>query len=284
MEGGGLTDQRDDAERLRMRERPRAWPVMRQVWRHLAFLHWEVEAEAVRRLLPPGLEVDTWQGRAYVGVVPFTIAGTRTPLLPPLPVLSAFHEVNVRTYVRRAGEGGASGAGVGVRDPGVWFFSLDAASRLAVRGARIAYRLPYYHAKMAMTVSEGGDGSARGAPSAGPTISYSSRRTGRHDGHPRIACAYRPIAPVAEAQPGTLEFFLAERYVLYSWDGRRLRSARVHHPPYPLQVAEVTDLAETLVAAGGVPRPAAPPPLVHYASEVSVRIYAPKMVSPTLAP
>src|SRR5262249_29684602 len=117
-----------DDERLRMRERPTGVAVMRQVWRHLGFLHWKVEAEAVARLLPPGLEVDRFEDEAWVGVVPFTIPSTRPPFAPP------FHEVNVRTYVHRAG-----------RDPGVWFFSLDAASRLAVAGARIAYRLPYFH-------------------------------------------------------------------------------------------------------------------------------------------
>jgi uncharacterized protein len=204
-----------DAERLRMREPPPGVPVMRQTWRHLAFLHWTVDAAAVARLLPPGLDVDTFGGEAWLGVVPFTIPRTRPPLAPP------FHEVNVRTYVHRRG-----------REPGVWFFSLDAASRLAVAGARLAYNLPYFHARMHMTV-------------AGDSITYASRRTGRgrDPDPPRIDCSYAPTGPASPAQPGTLEFFLAERYLLYAWDHRRLRAARVEHAPYPLQPAASTALA-----------------------------------------
>ncbi len=106
--------------------------VMRQRWLHLLFLHWTAPAAALQRLLPAGLEVDVHEGRAYVSLVPFTIRGVRPPL--------SFHEVNLRTYVRCAGG-----------PPGVWFFSLDAASRLAVLGARAWYRLPYHHARMRMT-------------------------------------------------------------------------------------------------------------------------------------
>ncbi len=127
---------------------------MRQVWRHLGFLHWPIASTAIAPLLPPGLEVDTFDGVAYVGVVPFTIPLSRTPQLG-LPVAPAFHELNLRTYVHRDG-----------RDPGVWFFSLDAASRLAVAGARLGYHLPYFHARIAMEISDG------------PSISYSSRRLG----------------------------------------------------------------------------------------------------------
>jgi hypothetical protein len=233
-----------------------ALPVMRQVWHHLAFLHWEVAAEDVARLLPPGLEVDLFEGRAYVGLVPFTITGTRPPLLPPLPRLSRFHEVNLRTYVRPRG----GGAG----DRGVWFFSLDAASRLAVAGARAVYKLPYFYARMAMAVN-------------GDAVDYSSRRAVRKGIPPLVVCRYRPTGPAAPAAAGTLEHFLIERYLLYAWTGARLRSARVAHAPYPVQPAAVSDLEETLTAAAGLARPRGAP-LAHYARMVDVRIYRPRRV------
>ena len=231
---------------------------MRQVWCHLGFLHWPVPPAAIAPHLPPGLQVDTFGGAAYVGVVPFTIPLTRTAL-GGLPIAPAFHELNVRTYVHRDG-----------RDPGVWFFSLDAASRLAVAGARVAYGLPYFHARMSMEVG-GGEG--------GATIDYRSRRAS--DGA-TFAGRYHPTGPVAAAAPGTLEFFLAERYLLYSWTGRALRTARVAHAAYPLQPAVADGVAQTLTDAARLPADAfaAPPPLVHYAREVDVAIFAPQRPSP----
>src|SRR5438477_12694854 len=108
-----------------------------QNWHHLLFLHWEVPPAELQSLLPPGLDLDTFEGKAYVGLVPFTLTGVRPILTPPLPWISSFHEINVRTYVHRNG-----------RDPGVWFFSLDASSTIAVAAARAAYKLPYFHASM----------------------------------------------------------------------------------------------------------------------------------------
>jgi len=241
-----------DAERLRLRAAPDARPVMRQLWRHLGFLHWPVEAGAIARLLPPGLEVDTFGGVAYLGLVPFTIPLTRTPRLG-LPMAPAFHEVNLRTYVHRAG-----------REPGVWFFSLDAASRLAVRGARAGYHLPYFHARLSLEIS------------AGPSIAYRAHRARRRGGPPaELSVRYGPIGPASPAVPGSLAFFLAERYLLYAWNGRALSTARVHHAPYPLAPAAASDLHETLAGAAGLPPTVGPPALVHYAEEVDVRIFRP---------
>lgn len=248
-----------DAERARVRERPSERPVMREIWRHLGFLHWPVPTEAIARLLPPGLEVDTFDGVAYVGIVPFTIPLTHAAFLPGLPLAPAFHEINLRTYVHRGG-----------RDPGVWFFSLDAASRLAVAGARAAYRLPYFHAWIRMGEADG-------------EITFDARRSSwaadARRSSPAVAarftCRYRPTGEVASAVPGSLEFFLAERYLLYAWTGRALRSARVFHPPYPLQPARVADLDETLLSASGLPVGKAAPLLAHYAREVDVQIYRP---------
>jgi uncharacterized protein len=227
---------------------------MRQRWESLAFLHWSVDPVALAALLPPGLELDLWEGRAYLGVVPFTIRATRPVFLPPLPILSSFHELNVRTYVHRRG-----------REPGVWFFSLDAASWPAVWGARALYKLPYFHASMALVRSTEG------------VRSFSSRRSG--PGGPHFACAYAPTSPPAPAAPGTLEFFLIERYLLYSWDGRRLRSARVWHRPYGVSEARVSDLSENVTAAAQVDVAADIDPLAHHSEEVDVRIYPPRLVA-----
>jgi len=239
-----------DEERLRLRERPPGRLVMRQIWRQLAFLHWRVEPAAIAALLPPELEVDTFDGAAYVGAVPFTIPLTRTPRLG-LPMAPAFHEINARTYVHRGG-----------RDPGVWFFSLDATSRLAVAGARLGYGLPYFAAEIALAELDG-------------WVDYKSRR---RRGAAQFRARYRPAGPVAPAAPGSLEFFLAERYLLYASSARGLRTARVHHAPYPLQAGAAEDVAQTLTEAAGLPPGACagPPPLVHYAERVDVQIFGPR--------
>jgi uncharacterized protein len=242
-----------DAERLRAREAPAERAVMRQIWRHLGFLHWPVDAAAIARELPPGLALDTFDGVAYLGFVPFTIPLSRTPRLG-LPIAPAFHEINLRTYVHRGG-----------RDPGVWFFSLDAASRLAVTGARAAYHLPYFRARMTMERGAGG------------RIGYRSRRIGAGPGA-EFSARYGPDGAAAPAPPGTLAFFLAERYRLYAWDGRTLSSARVQHAPYPLAPGAASDVRETLAKAAGLPSTAGPPALVHYAEEVDVRIFRPHRV------
>jgi len=242
-----------DGERLRTREAIGRRQVMRQVWRHLGFLHWPIASAAIAPLLPPGLEVDTFDGVAYLGIVPFTIPLSRTPRFG-LPVAPAFHELNLRTYVHRAG-----------RDPGVWFFSLDAASRLAVAGARLGYHLPYFHARISLELFDG------------PSISYRSLRLDAAQ-TAEFSGRYRPTGPPAPAPAGSLEFFLAERYLLYAWNGRRLSSARVHHAPYPLRPAAAFEVRESLTAAAGLPPVVAPPPLVHYAHEVDVRIEGPRRV------
>ena len=243
-----------DAERLRVRARPKGLPIMRQRWRHLGFLHWAIDPVALAALLPPPLELDTWQGHAFVGLVPFTVRGTRPPFLPPIPWLSDFHELNVRTYVHRHG-----------RDPGVWFFSLDAASRLAVWGARAAYKLPYFHASIALQQNQDGG------------ISFSSRRT-TDGGRPSFACSYQPTSIPAEVAVGSQDFFLVERYLLYSWDGSRLRSARVWHQPYPVADAQIADLNQSMTGAAGIDVEPNDPPICHYAEDVDVHIYAPTAV------
>ena len=240
-------------DRLAPTRRPDRRPVMYQEWQHLLFLHWDVPAEPLRALIPPGLELDTFDGRAFVGLVPFTMRGVRPRGLPGVPCLSNFHETNVRTYVHRDG-----------RDPGVWFFSLDAANPVAVAIARARFGLPYHHARMCVEVEpRGGDG---------PALTYVSERhrSARRPAHSEVRA--RVIGQVQPAEAGSLEFFLAERYLLYSTLGGRLRRGQVHHTPYPLRRAEVDTLDETLLAAAGIDRPDSDP-LVHYASGVRVEVF-----------
>lgn len=222
---------------------------MRQRWADLLFLHWTVPPESLQRLLPPGLTLDTYAGEAYVGLVPFTMTGVRPAWLPSVPWLSAFHEVNVRTYVHFEG-----------RDPGVWFFSLDAANPVAVRLARALWKLPYHFARMTLRRDESGE------------VAYASERL--WPGPTPAACAlrYAPVGPVTPAVAGSREHFLAERYILYAYGGGRLWTGRVHHAPYPLQAATVRALDESLVAAAGIARPD-DAPLAHYAAEARVHVY-----------
>ena len=226
---------------------------MRQDWRHLLFLHWEIPAPALQALVPPELTIDTFEGKAYIGLIPFTLSGVRPVLTPAIPWLSSFHEVNVRTYVHRGGH-----------DRGVWFFSLDTSSALAVEGARAFYKLPYFHAHIDFTASD--------APL--PSIEFVSRRDDPAGAKP-AACRvrYRPAdGVVSAAAPGTLDDFLLERYVLYSaGKDHQLYRARVRHQPYPIQRAELLELEETLVWAAGIRR-SENAPLRHYAREVSATI------------
>jgi uncharacterized protein len=235
-------------DRIAPTRRPPGFALLRQRWSDLGFLHWPVDAEALRPLLPERLAVDTHEGQAWVGVVPFTISRSRVAWLPPLPGFDRFHEVNARTYVHLDG-----------RDPGVWFFSLDANHQVAVWAARALYRLGYRYASITMGREAGG-------------VRFSSRRI--RPGPLPAGCevTYTPQGPVSPAAPGSLEHFLAERYVLYAASGPRLFQGRVHHAPYPLQAAAVEGLREDLVSAAGVVRRDAPP-LAHYASGVDVEIF-----------
>ena len=230
--------------------RPDRRAVMRQDWHRLLFLHWEVPDDSLRALLPPGLELDLFEGRAFVGLVPFSMTGVRPVGLPAFPPLSNFHETNVRTYVHVAG-----------RDPGVWFFSLDAANRIAVWLARTWFHLPYYHARMSLTEREG----------ARPILTYTSCRA-EGPGSARTAIQATPTGPARAATLGTLDHFLAERYLLYAEHQGRIYRGQVHHSPYPLQPAEALAIDETLLAANGIARPEATP-LAHFASGVRVEVF-----------
>lgn len=187
---------------------------MAMVWHDLLFAHWRVPARDVQGVLPAPLTCDTFEGDAYIAVVPFRMTGVRAWGLPGVPGLSAFPETNVRTYVTLGGK------------PGVYFFSLDAANRLAVRVARRWFHLPYMDAVMTCRARDG-------------WVEYASRRV--HGGAPPavLLARYRPVGSVLQSSPGSLEHFLTERYGMYMLDplGRVLRGD-IHHAPWPLQRAE----------------------------------------------
>lgn len=195
-----------------------------QTWRDLLFLHWSVDPAALRALVPPALGIDTFEGAAYVGLVPFTMDGVR---LGPVP-LQSFLEVNLRTYVHAGGV------------PGVWFFSLDADSRLAVYGARAFFGLPYFLARM-------------GSEARGDAVEYRSDRAAG-PGPARLDLRWTVLdRDLHHAAAGSLEHFLTERYALYGprADGSVYR-VRVHHPPWPLHRARVDRLEQSFLAAAGV--------------------------------
>ena len=222
----------------------RPWPVpdgpwmMTQSWHDLLFAHWPVEPGALRGHVPAELTLDLFDGRAWLGVIPFHMTHVAPRGVPWLPFASAFPELNVRTYVTVGGK------------PGVYFFSLDAASALAVMTARALFHLPYHRARMSVDV--------------GPRrVSYRSART---TGAAEFAASYGPIGPATESGPGTLEYFLTERYCLYT---SRIRRLEIHHRPWPLQPADAQIAVNTMAAACGIALPDTAP-LLHFAKRLDV--------------
>ncbi|ADO74823.1 YqjF family protein [Stigmatella aurantiaca] len=242
-------------DRLAPSLRPDERVVMYQRWRKLLFLHWELPAQELARALPPGLSLDTYEGRAFIGLVPFTMRGVRPALLPPFPPLSNFHETNVRTYVHLNG-----------KDPGVFFFSLDAANGIAVRLARAWYKLPYFYSRMSLM-----DDAASG------WRSYRSERRWPAPVPATFAVRGLPEGAAAVSSPGTLQHFLMERYFLYTAHGGALLRGQVHHVPYPVRSARVEGLEESLLEAVGLRRPDSAP-LVHASEGVDVEVFALKRV------
>jgi uncharacterized protein len=198
-------------------------------WHDLLFAHWRVAADTLRPLVPEPFEIEAFDGSAWLGIVPFRMSGVRPRILPPLPGVSAFPEVNLRTYVSFGGHNG------------VWFLSLDAADRLAVEVARRVFRLPYYRAEMACTPERDG------------WVTYSSRRTDRRGAPAGFTGRYRPTGPVASAQPGSRAQFLTATDGLWSLDrGGNPAWVGIRHATWPLQPAELQLEAQTLSSAAGV--------------------------------
>jgi uncharacterized protein len=217
---------------------------MEQTWNDLLFAHWPVPANVLRPRVPSPLALDTFDGQCWVAVTPFHMTGVRPRFVPPIPGVSAFPELNVRTYVRFA------------EKPGVFFFSLDAASRIAVWAARSTYRLPYYFANM--EVREKDD-----------WINYhSSRKSPSAD----LRAQYRPSRPVELRTPGTLEHWLTERYCLYTVVRGSVLRAEIHHEPWLLQDAEAEIAENTMAKAAGIQLPGIPP-VLHFAKRLQVVVW-----------
>jgi uncharacterized protein len=225
---------------------------MKQKWHDLLFAHWPLPPEKLQFLVPPELELDLRDGMAWVAVAPFWMSGIRGRLAPPLPFLSKFCELNVRTYVRYKGV------------PGVYFFSLDAASLPAVLGARAIYRLPYFHAAMLVR-------------SSGESFEYTSSRLQT----PRPAnfhARYRPISMPRIRDKNSVESFLTERYCLYSADKDRVLRAHIHHLPWQLQDAEAEFDMNTMAQVAGIELPDTKP-LLHFSRNLEVLVWRPEKVS-----
>jgi uncharacterized protein len=243
----------------------RPWPmpagpwIMTQSWHDLLFAHWAVAASLIAAKLPPGLELDLFDGRAWIGVVPFWMSNVTPRGVSPLPWVSTFPELNVRTYVTVGGR------------PGVYFFSLDADNPLAVAAARALFNLPYYWASMRTRVE----------PGAGPggvgVVHYESDRPASREPRARFIGKYWPVGPCFNAQPGTLDYFLTERYCLYTTRGGQVLTVDIHHRPWPLQRADAEIQVNTMAAAAGVPH-GSETPVLHFVKRLDVVAWPPRPV------
>ncbi|MCE9520193.1 MAG: DUF2071 domain-containing protein [Verrucomicrobia bacterium] len=236
------------AQRLAERELPSTRRVMHQRWENLLFLHWRLPVEVVQQSLPKGLQVDTFDGSAWVGVVPFFMRGIRPVFSPALPWVSNFLELNLRTYVRDA-DG----------QPGVWFYSLDCNQPVAVWLARTFFSLPYQPARMTAQ-----------SPTPGRIIYTSQRRGDDHESR----FDYELARETTVAEPGTLEFFLVERYRLFTQTRGGLRSGRVYHQPYLLAPVNVREWDTRLFPLNGFADPLRPPDHAIASPGVRVSIHA----------
>ena len=237
----------------------RPWPipnapwVMTQTWRHLLFAHWPIAVDTLRARVPPAFAIDTLDGQAWLGIVPFEMSNVAPRGIPAIEPLSTFPELNVRTYVRHHGV------------PGVYFFSLDADNRLVVATARRFFHLPYFSAAMTIEASEN-------------DVRYDSRRRASRGPQASFAARYRPVGPSVEPFPGTLEHFLTERYCLFTI-GRSSQVLRVdiHHQPWTLQPAAATFESNSMATAAGLTLPNTAP-LLHVARRQDVVAWMPVTV------
>jgi uncharacterized protein YqjF (DUF2071 family) len=214
---------------------------MEQTWVNLLFAHWAYPADEVRAVLPPGLPLDTYDGKAWIGVVPFLLENLRARGLPALAPVSTFPELNLRTYVTIDGK------------PGVYFFSLDAANKLAVIGARAVFHLNYFDADMSINRDDHG-------------VHFSSLRTDGRGKPANFRGEYKPTGETFEPQPGTLEHFLTERYCLYSVDASNgVHRLQIHHRPWLLQPASARLDANMMLTAAGLSA-RADEPLLHFSA------------------
>jgi uncharacterized protein YqjF (DUF2071 family) len=232
----------------------RPWPmpdrpwIMTQTWHALLFAHWPVEERVLRSLVPAPLPIDVFEGQGWLGVVPFHMTNVAPRGVPSMPLLSSFPELNVRTYVTVDGK------------PGVYFFSLDAASAPAVAAARALFGLPYHVAEMQVETDR-------------DDVMYTSRRK---SSEAAFVARYRAVGAVRPPEPGTLEYFLTERYCLYTADrSSRVHRVNIHHPRWALQSADADIEVNTMAGAAGIALPATRP-LLHFARRQDTVAFAPE--------
>ena len=237
-------DQWDDSHR--------PWPLpnlpwtMRQIWSDLLFAHYPIKFEVLRKLVPEVLHLDSYNGMCWIGIVPFRMSGVRLRGLPPIPGTDQFPELNVRTYVTLDGK------------PGVYFFSLDAANWLAVKGAKTLYHLPYWYSKMKIKNS-------------GANVEFESKR--QHDPEIELACSYRPISEPFQATKGSFEEWMVERYCFYTLNssGVPLR-CDILHEPWILQKAEAEFRQNSILSKQGI-TVESDVPILHFAKNIEVRAW-----------
>lgn len=253
---------------------------MHQNWGKLLFIHWPIDAEVLRPLIPASLSIDTFDGHAWIGVVPFTMWGIRASFLPPIPGTSAFHELNVRTYVHYQGV------------PGVWFFSLDAANSLAVWGARTFYHLPYFNATMSLGLNENAIDYSSVRSNAGTPGTYAQFFAADGEGfsvdfdsvqfqnlpRAKLEVSWKTGEWLPQAEPGSIEFFLTERYCLYSHNRGGLYRSRIRHDPWRLQAAAIDCCESTMIESLGIAQPKGES-LLHYSESIAVDIWPLQRVS-----
>jgi len=230
----------------------RPWPLpksrwkWRQTWRKLAFIHYRIEPRKLAAFIPPPLNLESFDGSAWLSVVPFEMFEVAPRWMPPVPSLSHFPELNIRTYVVIDGR------------PGVWFFSLDADSWPVVLGGRWSYGVPYFKAGMQISQTDGG-------------FLFTSVRRG---GTCRFRARYQPIGPTFHAEPGSFEHWISERYCLYSSKQGRVHRVDVHHPPWPLQAVSLEIDESSMLQTQGL-SPSVGAPICYYSPGVDVVSFGP---------
>lgn len=220
---------------------------MRMRWHDLLFAHWPIPAELIQQELPEGLQVDIWKDTAWIAVVPFRMSDVAPRGIPAIPGMSAFPELNVRTYVTVDNK------------PGVWFFSLDATNRIAVRVARNAFHLPYMDARMSIRYNP-------------PWFEYQSHRLHRGQPAATFVAKYRPLGEAFYARSGSLEHWLTARYCLYAANQKgQLLRGEIDHPPWPLQTAELITEQNSMLSSFRVDTTT--PPHLLFSKEIAVRAW-----------
>lgn len=245
---------------------------MAQQWCDLLFAHWPIPADTMRQLVPQSLELDLWEGEAWVGVVPFRMQGVRPRYITSLPWISAFAELNVRTYVTMRDND--------IEKPGVYFFSLEAANPVAVAIARNLFKLPYFNAEMVVKAIDGP--AVKEDNRWGSAIDYCSHRTHRGAPTADFVGTYGPTGAVYRSAPGSFDSWLTARYALYTTDAAdRVYIGEIHHDQWPLQPATATFTANTVAAASGLSLPDREP-ILQFARHLDVVVWPLRRLQPAI--